>query len=102
MMQLLILLIVCFMLASAVLALLVRNMIAAVAAASVVSLALSVIFVLLRAPDVAMTEVAVGSGLSSLILALGLRRLGLWKLENRGKNLLKKQRKSREAKHETA
>lgn len=101
-MQLLILLIVCLMLASAVLALIVRNMIAAVAAASVVSLALSVIFVLLRAPDVAMTEVAVGSGLSSLLLALGLRRLGLWKLENRGKNLLRKQRRSTEDKHETA
>ena len=101
-MQILILLIVCLMLASAVLALVMRNMIAAVAAASVVSLALSVIFVLLRAPDVAMTEVAVGSGLSSLLLALGLRRLGLWKLENRGKNLLKKQRKSQEALHERA
>jgi energy-converting hydrogenase B subunit D len=101
-MQLLILLIVCFMLASAILTLMVRSLVSAVAAASVVSLALSVIFVLLRAPDVAMTEVAVGSGLSSLLLALGLRRLGLWKLENRGKNLLKKQRKSRGTKHETA
>ncbi len=95
-MQLIILLIVCLMLAAAVMALVLRSMIAAVTAASVVSLALSVIFVLLKAPDVAMTEVAVGSGLSSLILALGLRRLGLWKLENRGKNLLKQQRQAKE------
>ena len=95
-MQLVILLIVCLMLAAAVMALVLRSMIAAVTAASVVSLALSVIFVLLKAPDVAMTEVAVGSGLSSLILALGLRRLGLWKLENRGKNLLKQQRQAQE------
>lgn len=95
-MQLIILLIVCLMLAAAVMALVLRSMIAAVTAASVVSLALSVIFVLLKAPDVAMTEVAVGSGLSSLILALGLRRLGLWKLENRGKNLLKQQRQAQE------
>jgi energy-converting hydrogenase B subunit D len=96
-MQLIILLIVCLMLTAALMTLVLRNMIAAVTAASVVSLALSVIFVLLKAPDVAMTEVAVGAGLSSLILALGLRRLGLWKLENRGKNLLKQQRQARES-----
>jgi uncharacterized MnhB-related membrane protein len=65
-------------------------MIAALAAASVVSLAVAIIFVILRAPDVAMTEAAVGAGLSSLILALGLRRLGLWRLEQGGNNLLLK------------
>jgi len=89
-MEWLTLLIVIVMLISALLVLMLKNLIAALAAASVVSLALSVVFVLLRAPDVAMTEVAVGAGLSSLILALGLRRLGLWKLEQRGDNLLKK------------
>ncbi len=89
-MELLTLLIVFVMLVSAVSVLLLRNMIAALAATSVVSLALSVIFVLLRAPDVAMTEAAVGAGLSSLILALGLRRLGLWQLEKSGENLLMK------------
>ncbi|MGB5672308.1 MAG: hydrogenase subunit MbhD domain-containing protein [Sedimenticolaceae bacterium] len=35
---------------------------------------------MLQAPDVAMTEAAVGAGLSSLILALALRRLGLIRL----------------------
>jgi len=89
-MEWLTLLIVIVMLISALLVLMFKNLIAALAAASVVSLALSVVFVLLRAPDVAMTEVAVGAGLSSLILAPGLRRLGLWKLEQRGDNLLKK------------
>ncbi|MBT2971236.1 MAG: DUF4040 domain-containing protein [Candidatus Thiodiazotropha sp. (ex Ctena orbiculata)] len=69
------------MLSAAVMVLLVKNHIAAVAAASVVSLGLALIFALLRAPDVAMTEAAVGVGLSSLILALALRRLGLWKLD---------------------
>ena len=87
-MELLTLLIVFVMLVSAISVLLLRNMIAALAATSVVSLALSVVFVLLRAPDVAMTEAAVGAGLSSLILALGLRRLGLWRLEKSGENLL--------------
>jgi uncharacterized MnhB-related membrane protein len=57
------------------------NMIAAVVASSIVSLGLAFVFVVLRAPDVAMTEAAVGAGLSSLILALGLKRLGLWKLD---------------------
>lgn len=89
-MELLTLLIVFVMLVSAIAVLLLRNMIAALAAASVVSLGVAIIFVILRAPDVAMTEAAVGAGLSSLILALGLRRLGLWRLEQGGDNLLVK------------
>lgn len=81
------------MLSAAVLVLLVRNHLAAVAAASVVSLGLALVFALLRAPDVAMTEAAVGAGLSSLILALALRRLGLWRLDNTNaeRNLLIKE-----------
>jgi uncharacterized MnhB-related membrane protein len=79
------------MLIAAAMVLLVRNHLTAVAAASVVSLGLALLFALLRAPDVAMTEAAVGAGLSSLILALALRRLGLWGLENAklGGNLLR-------------
>jgi uncharacterized MnhB-related membrane protein len=69
------------MLSAAVTVLLVKNLIAAVAAASVVSLGLALLFALMRAPDVAMTEAAVGVGLSSLILALALRRLGLWQVD---------------------
>ncbi|MCU7919481.1 MAG: DUF4040 domain-containing protein [Candidatus Thiodiazotropha sp. (ex Epidulcina cf. delphinae)] len=71
------------MLSAAVMVLLVKNHIAAVAAASVVSLGLALLFVLMRAPDVAMTEAAVGVGLSSLILALALRRLGLWEVDGK-------------------
>jgi energy-converting hydrogenase B subunit D len=78
-------LMVLLMLVAAITVLLVKNHIAAVAAASIVSLALSVLFVLLRAPDVAMTEAAVGAGLSSLILALSVRRLGLWQIEKTSK-----------------
>jgi energy-converting hydrogenase B subunit D len=85
------LLLALMMLSAAVMVLLVRNHIAAVAAASVVSLGLALLFALMRAPDVAMTEAAVGAGLSSLILALALLRLGLWRVENQkpGSNLLK-------------
>ncbi len=75
------LLIVILVLASAVVVLTVRNMVGAVAASSVASLGVSVLFVLMHAPDVAMTEAAVGAGLSGVVLALGLRKLGLWRLE---------------------
>jgi uncharacterized MnhB-related membrane protein len=68
-------------LGAALAVLLLRNLLAAVAAASVVSLGVAVMFVMLRAPDVAMTEAAVGAGLSGLILALALRRLGVFALD---------------------
>ena len=76
--------VVLVMLLSATAVLLMENFVAALAAMSVMSLALSVLFVLLRAPDVAMTEAAIGAGLSSLLFALALRRLGLWKDNERG------------------
>ena len=76
--------VVLVMLLSAVAVLLMKNFVAALAAMSVMSLALSVLFVLLRAPDVAMTEAAIGAGLSSLLFALVIRRLGLWKDHERG------------------
>ena len=63
--------------------LLLKNFLAALAAFSVVSLGLSALFVFLRAPDVAMTEAAIGAGLSSLLFALALRRLGLWHINGR-------------------
>jgi uncharacterized MnhB-related membrane protein len=66
------------MLAGAVAVLLLDNYLAAVAATTVVSLGAAVIYVILRAPDVALTEAAVGAGLSGVIMALALRRLGLW------------------------
>ncbi|MFQ5643020.1 MAG: hydrogenase subunit MbhD domain-containing protein [Thiogranum sp.] len=78
-MEWLVLVIVVVMLASAVAVLLLKDFLAALAAFSVVSLGLSVLFVILRAPDVAMTEAAIGAGLSSLLFALALRRLGLWR-----------------------
>lgn len=68
-------------LAAALTALLLRNFVGAVAAVSVVSVGVSVLFVLLRAPDVAMTEAVVGAGLGGFLLALGLKRLGLWRIE---------------------
>ncbi len=86
MMTMVVVVLVVLMLAAALLVLVTPNMIAAMAASSAVSLVVSVLFVMLRAPDVAMTEAAVGAGLSAMVLALGLRRLGLWKLDNREKD----------------
>ena len=78
-MEWVVLMIVVVMLLSAVAVLRMKNFMAALAALSVVSLGMAVLFVILRAPDVAMTEAAIGAGLSSLLFALALRRLGLWK-----------------------
>lgn len=72
------------MLTAAVAVLLLKNYLAAVAATSVVSLGAALLFVILRAPDVALTEAAVGAGLSGVIMALGLRRLGLWRINSSG------------------
>ena len=72
--------VVALTLGAALAVLLLENLLAAVAAASAVSLGVAIMFVLLQAPDVAMTEAAVGAGLSGLILALALRRLGLARL----------------------
>lgn len=83
-MTILVALIAIVMLAAAILTVTLRNWLAATAALSVVSLALSVLFALLRAPDVALAEAAVGAGLSGVLLALTLRRIGLWK-NNDGK-----------------
>lgn len=73
--------VVALTLGAALAVLLFDNLLAAVAAASAVSLGVAVMFVLLQAPDVAMTEAVVGAGLSGLILALALRRLGLARLD---------------------
>ena len=70
------------MLAGAVTVLFVKSHVSAIAATSAVSLALSVIFVILKAPDVAMTEAVVGSGLSTVILALALYRLQINKTDD--------------------
>ena len=74
--------VVFIMLAAALAVLFLPNMIAAVVASAVVSLCLTVIFAILKAPDIAMTEAAIGAGLSSLILAIGLKRLGYWKTDS--------------------
>jgi energy-converting hydrogenase B subunit D len=53
--------------ASAILAVCLENLLAAVVSAGLASLFAAVCYLLLGAPDVAMTEASIGSGLSTII-----------------------------------
>ncbi|MEA1911862.1 MAG: hydrogenase subunit MbhD domain-containing protein [Spirochaetota bacterium] len=62
-------------LSSAILAVQTKNLVVAVIAAGLVSLMASIGYLLLAAPDVAMTEAAIGSGLSTIIFFYVLNRV---------------------------
>lgn len=62
------------MIIAAVLSLHAKSLLAAVIGVGVVSLFASVIFLLLAAPDVAMTEAAIGAGISTVIFVYAIRR----------------------------
>jgi uncharacterized MnhB-related membrane protein len=62
------------MLVAAVAAVYLKDLIAAVVAAGTVSLFASVLYLLMAAPDVAMTEAAIGAGLSTIIFVIAIRR----------------------------
>ncbi len=76
MLDLLVWLICGSILASGVLAVCLRNLIAAAISAGLSSLFAAVCYVLLAAPDVAMAEAAIGSGLSTIIILYALRKTG--------------------------
>jgi len=63
------------MLAGALVAVFNREVLTAVIASGVVSLLASVLYLLLSAPDVAMTEAAIGSGLTTVIFLFVLNRI---------------------------
>ena len=52
-----------------------KNMVVAIISAGAVSLFASVMYLLLAAPDVAMTEAAIGSGLSTIIFFYVLNKI---------------------------
>jgi len=62
------------LIAAALLAIRYKDLVAAVIASSVVSLLLSVIFYILQAPDVALTEAAIGVGLTTIIFMIAIRK----------------------------
>lgn len=63
------------MIGATLVALFTRTRITAVLAAGLVSLFASVLFLLLAAPDVAMTEAAIGSGLTTFLFVFVLGRI---------------------------
>ena len=63
------------MLVAAVTALYLKTLSSAVIASGAVSLLASVLFLLLAAPDVAMTEAAIGSALTTVVFLYALSRM---------------------------
>lgn len=71
---LLILLVICAVAVSAQ-----SKLLAAVIIFMSYSMIMSIVWLLLRAPDLAITEAAVGAGITSVLFFIALRRLGLLK-----------------------
>ena len=65
---------------AAVLTLTLRSHVAALAALSVLSLGLALLFVWLRAPNITITKTTISAGLGGVMMALAMRRLGLARL----------------------
>lgn len=63
------------MIIAAFMAIWLKNLLAAIISAGVISLLASVIYLLLAAPDVAMTEAAIGSGLTTIIFIFTLKKI---------------------------
>ena len=63
---------------TALYALLQRDLLASALMLAAMSLLMSLEFYLLQAPDVAIAEAAVGAGVSTLVLVLGIRKTGRW------------------------
>jgi energy-converting hydrogenase B subunit D len=74
MLELLVCLICAAIVASAVLAVTLKGVLAAAVSGGLATLFAAVCYVLLGAPDVAMTEASIGSGLSTLIFLYAIRR----------------------------
>ena len=77
MLELLVLLLCGSIIVSGILAVRLKSLMAAMVSAGLASLFAAVSYVLLAAPDVAMTEASIGSGLSTLIFLYALCRTGV-------------------------
>lgn len=76
MLELLVILICGSVVVSAILAVTLKNLLPAIISAGLASLFASVAYVLLAAPDVAMAEASIGSGLATVIFLYTLRKTG--------------------------
>ncbi len=70
------------MIGAAIYAALMKDLIFATIGTSVISLALSVMFYLLHAPDVALTEAAIGVALSTIIFVIAVRNTERYEEDN--------------------
>jgi energy-converting hydrogenase B subunit D len=76
MLELLVILLCGGILASGILAIRLSNLMAAMVSSGLSSLFAAVCYVLLAAPDAAMAEASIGSGLATLIFLYAIRRTG--------------------------
>jgi energy-converting hydrogenase B subunit D len=74
MIQILMILLCAGILISGILAVRLESMVGAVVSAGLASLFAAVTYVILAAPDVAMTEASIGSGLSTVIFLYAIRK----------------------------
>ena len=63
------------MILAAIIAVMSKNLLTAIIASGVISLLASIIYLILSAPDVAMTEAAIGSGLTTIVFLYALSRI---------------------------
>ena len=63
------------MIVAAVVAIYQKSLLSAIIAAGAISLLASVVYILLAAPDVAMTEAAIGSGLTTIVFLYALNKI---------------------------
>lgn len=74
-MGIILLLVSLFTIATALLAVFIKDRVVAVLAAGATGLFASIMFVILAAPDVAMTEASIGSGLTTFIFFFALKKV---------------------------
>lgn len=82
MMLLAVILLGIIMIVSAIFAILLKDLVAAVVAMGLVSLFASILYLLLAAPDVAMTEAAIGAGLSTVIFLYAVKKTANRKVQD--------------------
>ncbi len=70
------------MVVAAILAVQLKNLVSAAVAGGIVSLFASVVYLILAAPDVAMTEAAIGAGLSTAIFLYAIKKTREREVEN--------------------
>lgn len=75
--------------AAALYAVIQKDLLAAVLATGVVSLVLSVFFYLMQAPDVALTEAAIGIALTTIVFVITIRNTSRYEDESTENNLEK-------------